>query len=106
VEWAIHAPIALREGIAAATIEAVADGRRPTTMAADESAVYEFSMELHQHHGVSDQTWADAVGRFGEQGVVDLIGINGYYALLSMVMNAARTPVPASAMDRLRGLAD
>ncbi len=106
VEWAIHAPIALREGIAAATIEAIADGRRPATMPADESALYAFSTELHRQHGVSDKTWGDAVEHFGEQGVVDLIGINGYYALLSMLMNAARTPAPASAVERLRSLAD
>jgi 4-carboxymuconolactone decarboxylase len=106
VEWAIHVPIALREGIAAVTIEAIADGRRPATMAADESTVYEFSTALHQNRGVSDKTWADAIARFGEQGAVDLIGINGYYALLSMVMNAARTPVPGSTVQRLRSLAD
>jgi 4-carboxymuconolactone decarboxylase len=51
---------------------------------------------------VSDATWAQALRLFGEQGVVDLIGINGYYAFLSMVMNAARTPAPPSAAAPLR----
>jgi 4-carboxymuconolactone decarboxylase len=94
VEWAIHAPIALREGIAEETIAAIAEGRRPAALDDDEAAVYDFCGELHARKAVSDTTWARAVQRFGEQGTVDLIGINGYYTLLSMVMNAARTPAP------------
>jgi 4-carboxymuconolactone decarboxylase len=101
VEWAIHAPIALRVGISAEAIESIALGRRPASLAADEAVVHAFSTELHQNRGVSDATWADAVQRFGEQGAVDLIGINGYYAMLSMVMNTARTPAPASSAPPL-----
>ena len=96
VEWAIHAPIAKREGVAESTISAIAEGRRPTAMPADEATVYEFSTELHQNREVSESTWVGAIEQFGEQGVVDLIGINGYYTLLSMFMNAAQTAVPAS----------
>jgi 4-carboxymuconolactone decarboxylase len=96
VEWAIHAPIARREGIAAETIEAIAQGRRPPGMPPDEAAVHDFCIELHRDRGVGDATWADVVERFGEAGAVDLIGINGYYAMLAMVMNAARTPAPKS----------
>ena len=92
VEWAIHAPIAEREGVARATIDAIARGERPAALAADEAAVYDVCTELHRSHQVTDTTWAAAIACFGEQGVVDLIGINGYYALLAMVMNAARTP--------------
>lgn len=96
VEWAIHAPIALREGVAQATIDAVAAGTRPTSMPEDEAVVYDFCVELHQQRQVTDATWAKAQQLFGDKGVMDLIGINGYYSLLSMVMNAARTTVPAS----------
>ena len=92
VEWAIHAPIAEREGVARATIDAIARGERPAPLAADEAAVYDVCTELHRSHQVTDTTWAAAIACFGERGVVDLIGINGYYALLAMVMNAARTP--------------
>ena len=101
VEWAIHAPIAQREGVAAETVQALAAGRRPAQMSDAEREVYDFCTELHREHAVSDATWAAAMQRLGEQGVVDLIGICGYYALLSMVMNAARTPVPATAQDTL-----
>jgi 4-carboxymuconolactone decarboxylase len=94
VEWAIHAPIALREGISAEAIAAIEQGRRPATLADDEAVVYDFSTELQRERRVSDPTWRRAIERFGEHGTVDLIGINGYYTLLAMVMNAARTPVP------------
>ena len=96
VEWAIHAPIAEREGVAPMTIAAIAEGRCPENLPEDEATVYAFSTELHQNRSVSDPTWCAAIRLFGEQGVVDLIGINGYYTFLSMVMNASRTAVPAS----------
>jgi 4-carboxymuconolactone decarboxylase len=101
VEWAIHAPIAQKAGVAASTVEAIAQGRQPPDLAEDEAALYAFCSELHQHRGVSDPTWARALDLFGEQGVVDLIGINGYYTLLSMVMNASRTPAPPSVVAPL-----
>jgi 4-carboxymuconolactone decarboxylase len=101
VEWAIHAPIAVREGVAPETIDAIAHGRRPAKMSDDEAAVYDFCDELHRHRRVTDATWARAVERMGEQGVVDLVAIVGYYTLLSMVMNAASTPAPASSAPPL-----
>ena len=92
VEWAIHAPIAEREGVAPDVIAALSRRERPARMAPDAAAVYDVCIELHRQHRLSDDTWANAIAQLGEQGVVDLIGINGYYALLAMVMNAARTP--------------
>lgn len=101
VEWAIHAPIAAQEGIAAGVIDAIAHGRRPDGMAdgmtEDEALVHDFCVELQRGKRVSDATYGAAVARFGEQGVVDLMGVNGYYTLLAMVMNGARTVAPPSA---------
>jgi len=102
VEWAIHAPIARDAGVAEATIAALADGRRPAGASADERIVLDFCFELHRERRVADATWSAAVERFGEQGAVDLIGLNGYYTLLAMVMNAARTPAPPSTYVPLR----
>lgn len=96
VEWAIHAPIAQEHGVAPAVIDAIAQRRRPDGMAADEALVHDFCIELHQTQRIGDATYAAALARFGEHGVVDLIGINGYYTFLAMVMNAAQTAVPAS----------
>lgn len=92
-EWAAHASIAEREGLKSEIIAAVADGRRPERMADDEAAVYDFCMELFRTHGVSDSTYARLVSHFDEKGVIDTIGIMGYYQLLAMVMNTARTPL-------------
>ena len=92
VEWAIHMPIAEGAGIARATIEAIAGGRRPAGMNDDEAMIHDFCIELMRDKGVSDRTFDQVRARFGEQGVVDLAGINGYYTLLAMVMNVAGTP--------------
>ena len=73
-------------------------------MSADEAAIHDFSIGLHRDRAVSDPVWADVVGRFGEQGAVDLIGLCGYYAFLSMVMNGARTPAPPSSAAPLRDI--
>ena len=105
VEWAIHAPIAEREGIAAHVVQAIAEGRRPQGMREDESLLYDFCIELHRNRGICDVTWARAVALWGEQAVMDLVAVNGYYSLLSMVMNAARTEVPASSARPLPNLA-
>ena len=96
VEWAIHAPIAAQSGISAELIAAIAARAAPQSMRADEAAVYQFSIELHQQKRVSEATYAAALALFGEHGVVDLMGINGYYTFLAMVMNAAQTPAPAA----------
>ena len=60
-------------------------------MADDETAVYDFCMELLRTHGVSDPTYTRAVSPFEEKGVIDTIGIVGCYSLQAMVMNTERT---------------
>ncbi len=96
VEWAIHAPIAAQVGIPPGVINAIARREQPEGMLVDEAAVHAFCIELHRDKQVSDATYAQALALFGEQGVVDLMGLNGYYTLLAMVMNTARTEVPSS----------
>lgn len=93
-EWNAHSAHALKAGLAPAVIEAIAEGRRPAPMAADEEIAYDFATELLANKGVADATYERAVGRFGEQGLVDLVAVLGYYKLLAMVMNVARTAIP------------
>ena len=100
-EWYAHQDLAQKAGVSADVIAAVRDGRHPTGMTDDQDLVYTFCTELHAHHSVSDATYARAVKRFGEQGVVDLTGLTGYYTLLSMIMNVARTPLPAGVDPKL-----
>jgi 4-carboxymuconolactone decarboxylase len=94
-EWFAHCRLALEAGLDPAIAEAVAQGRRPAKMDADETIVYEFSRELHETQGVGDATYRAALERFGERGVVDLIAVNGFYVLVSMCLNVDRTPLPA-----------
>ena len=92
-EWAAHSSIAEQAGLDPTIIAAVADGRRPESMAADEATVYDFCNELLNTQGVSNLTYTRAVSLLGEKGIIDTIGIIGYYSMLAMVMNTARTPL-------------
>ncbi|MEE8613866.1 MAG: carboxymuconolactone decarboxylase family protein [Roseateles sp.] len=94
-EWYVHAPIALKNGIKPAVVDAIADGRRPLGMSEDEEIVYDFCIELHRNKRVSDASYARAEKRFGKPGVVDLTAINGYYTLLAMQLNMAQYGLPA-----------
>src|SRR6185503_4909727 len=91
-EWNAHYPIALKAGLKAEIAGALAEGKRPAQMSEEETILYEFCQELHHNKSVSDVTYAKAQKAFGEQGVVDTVGISGYYTLLAMVLNTARTP--------------
>ncbi len=99
-EWGIHKPIALKAGLRAPIIDAIAEGRRPTDLHPDEQATWDFLHELQNNRKVSDITYNEAKHHFGEDGIIDLTSLCGYYTLLAYVMNVAQTPPPAGA-DRL-----
>jgi 4-carboxymuconolactone decarboxylase len=103
-EWNAHAPLAVKGGLDPAIVNAIAAGRRPDRMAEDEDIVYSLFDEIHRHQAVSDGTYARAVGKIGEQGVIDVMGLSGYYTTLAMVMNTARTPLPDGAKPALAPL--
>jgi 4-carboxymuconolactone decarboxylase len=94
-EWSAHYPLAMKAGLSPAVAADLAHGRRPRRMAADEAAVYDFTAELRRTHRVSDKTFAAAQGVLGDQGVVDLIALSGYYDLVSMTLNVAEVAAPA-----------
>lgn len=100
-EWAVHEPIAVKAGLKTEITSALAEGRRPQGMSADEEMIYEFCTELHQNQSVSDSTYARVQAKFGEQGIIDLIGVNGYYTFLAMVLNGTRTAVPKTTSPAL-----
>ena len=93
-EWSAHHPLALKAGLKADVAQAIAEGRRPANMAADEEVVYDLLTELFQNKSVSDATYERGINQFGEQQLVELITVGGYYALLGMLMNVARTQLP------------
>jgi 4-carboxymuconolactone decarboxylase len=100
-EWYAHHPLALKAGLSAAVAADLAQGRRPAGMQDDEAAVYDFCTELHEKKAVGDKAYKAALDRFGERGVVDLIGVSGYYTLVSMVLNVDRSPLPGGATPPL-----
>ena len=100
-EWNAHQPLALQGGLNADIVKAVAEGRRPDGMAPDEQAVYALVDEVQRNQSVSDPTFAAARTAVGERGVIDALGIVGYYTMLSIVMNTTRTPLPAGASPAL-----
>ena len=91
-EWCMHYPLALKAGVKQEVLDALAQGSRPRGMAEDEEIAYDLCDELTRTHGVSDETYRRAVERFGERGVIDMVGLVGYFTTVSMVMNLARTP--------------
>jgi 4-carboxymuconolactone decarboxylase len=101
-EWNAHRPAATKAGLKAEIIDAIADGRRPLGMAEDEEIAYDTASEILRLKRVSDATYGRAVAKFGEQGVIDLLGVIGYYNFLAIVMNATRTAMPANVADPLR----
>lgn len=103
-EWYAHHALALKAGLDPRIAAEIAEGRRPSGLAREEAAVYDFCHELHHRKGVSDETFAAARACFGEQGVVDLIGACGYYTLVSMVLNVERHPLPDGVPEPLKPL--
>ena len=89
-EWNAHSTAAAAAGLKADVMAALAEGRRPDRMAEDEALVYDFSLELQDNQSISDATYARALDKFGEPGIVELATIQGYYTYLAMVMSAAR----------------
>ena len=92
-EWYAHARLAREGGLSDSVIDAIAKRERPQ-MADDEAAVHDFCQELHRDHTVSDATYTKVIELFGERGAVELIGISGYYTMVSMTLNVAEIQIP------------
>jgi 4-carboxymuconolactone decarboxylase len=93
-EWYAHHPLAMKAGLDPHIAAELAEGKRPSGMKEDEALVYDFSTQLRDKHNVEDATYNAAVRKLGEQGVMDLIAVNGYYDLVSMTLNVAQVRPP------------
>ena len=93
-EFGTHRRHGLKAGLSEAVIAAIAEGRRPGDLDDELRTIWDFVTELQRTRRVSDTTYGQALARFGEQGVIDLAGIIGYYSLLAMTMNVARVAPP------------
>jgi 4-carboxymuconolactone decarboxylase len=85
-EWRAHYPLAIKGGLDRQILVDLGAGNRPQGMKEDEAALYDYCTELYRDKNVSDATFKAALARFGERGVMDLIGIVGYYDLVSMAL--------------------
>jgi len=103
-EWYMHEKLARKAGLAPAIFEAIAAGREPQGMSADESLVYRACGEAHRSGRLDDDTFAALRDRFGLDGVLDLLVLNGYYSAMAMVLNTAGMPLPDNAPPPLRDL--
>ncbi len=103
-EWFAHHPIALRAGLDPRLAEELAQGKRPQAMADDEAAVHDFCLQLHREKQVDDVNYQRVLELFGERGVVDLIGVCGYYTAVSMTLNVARVALPEGTEPPLKPL--
>jgi 4-carboxymuconolactone decarboxylase len=102
--WYAHHRAAVQAGLSEAIISAIAEGRRPEAMQADEQAIYNFCTELLKTSEVSDATFRAAKDKLGEAGVVELLGIVGYYGTVSMLVNTDRYPLPDGVTPELKPL--
>jgi 4-carboxymuconolactone decarboxylase len=105
-EWLVHRQAANREGLSTEFTTAIAEGRRPGSMQPDEQVVYDFVRELLRNKQVSDQTFAAAKNLLGETGIVDLLGLVGFYQATSWMMNVDRYPMQPNQKAELKPLAN
>jgi 4-carboxymuconolactone decarboxylase len=96
-EWYAHRELAMKAGLKPEIADAIAEGKRPANMQADEAIVYDFAHQLLHTGQVSDAAFGAVKEKFGEQGVIDLIGAVGYYTIVSFVLNVDRVPLPPDA---------
>lgn len=99
-EWYAHRKFGLEAGLSPHLIDKIAAGQRPP-LDPDEETIYNFCDELLNTRRVTDATFLRAKEKYGERGVVDLIGVLAYYHLVSMVLNVDRYPLPEGAKDQL-----
>lgn len=103
-EWWAHHTLALNAGLDPAVAADIAEGRRPTSMQADEAVVYDFCTGLRTTRRVNDATLARTIDLLGEQGVIELIGVCGYYDAVSMTLNVAEVALPDGVEPPLKPL--
>jgi 4-carboxymuconolactone decarboxylase len=96
-EWYAHEPLAIKAGLEQGVADQLREGKRPEGMSEDEALVYDFCTQLLRQHQVSDAAYQGVVSKFGERGATDLIGVTGYYVIVSMTLNVAQVEPPEGA---------
>jgi 4-carboxymuconolactone decarboxylase len=100
-EWFAHYPLALKGGLDPKIAGDIALGKRPDNMKDDEAALYDLAMALYRDKNVPDPVYKAALEKFGERGIMDIIGIIGYYDLVSMTLITMQAGAPNSSVSPL-----
>jgi 4-carboxymuconolactone decarboxylase len=95
-EWVMHSKLGLDAGLRRELVDAIANNREPANLSEDERAVYTFCRELHASGRAGDAAFAGIEKRFGLDGALELIALNGYYTLMALVLNTAGLPLPGN----------
>ena len=104
-EWLAHRNAGIRAGLSEATVRAIAEGQRPSSMEPDQEAVYNFCTEFFKTKQVSDATFRALKDQIGERGIVEVIGSAGEYEMVSLFMNVDRYPLELTQKPELVPLA-
>ena len=103
-EWFAHYPLAMKAGLDPQVAKDVANGVRPQAMKDDEAALYDLAMALYRDKKVSDDIYRAAQQKFGERGIMDIIGLIGYYDLVSMTLITMQAEAPNDSVKPLPAL--
>ncbi len=103
-EWHAHRGLALAAGLDLAIADAIALGERPAGLEPDAEAVFEFAIQLLANGNVTDEAFEAVSSRWGKEGAIDLVGVLGFYCLVSFVLNVDRYPLPDNLPDPLAPL--
>jgi 4-carboxymuconolactone decarboxylase len=94
-EWWAHAAVGKKEGLSEQIMAELKEGKRPSGMNEQEATVHDFCHALHRTKTVPDDLLAKAKAQFGDDGVIEMIALSGYYTLISMTLNTAAVEIPA-----------
>ena len=95
--WQTHEKNAIAAGVAAATVDAIRERRRPQFQHEDERLVYDTVTELATSHQLSEASYARAQAFFGDDRLVEVISVAGLYTMIAMLLNAFDAPIAAGA---------
>lgn len=101
-EWHQHYPLALKAGVDKVVLDDMIEGKRPSKLMPDEAIIYDLATQLYRDKSVSDEVFAAAVAQFGERGVVDIVGILGFYDLTAMTLITSKVEPPVDDVPRLK----
>jgi 4-carboxymuconolactone decarboxylase len=100
-EWYAHKRLALAGGMDPGIIDAIRDRRTPVFDDPKAQMIYDLAKSLHEGHGVAKALYDEAVKLLTERGIVEIIGLCGYYTMVSMTLNTFEFDLPEGQVSEL-----